>query len=194
MRKNIRILLLIGFTLFCLTGGALFAQGGKIGFVNSQEVLYGTIEGKEGLADLDRFMAQQRNGFETRNTELARLQQDLQTKGPTLNADAAARLQRDIEQKQIELRRYQEDAEAEFNQKQAAMLQGISEKVQQIIEEYAQQNSFLVIFMRDQTQAFVSPNLDITQEIIRIYNEKHPGKGTAAAAPSTTPSPTPAPR
>jgi outer membrane protein len=189
-RNRINIALISAFVLF-LTSAAVWGQGGKIGFVNSQEVLYGTNEGKEGLSDLDQFMAQQRNGFETRNNELARLQQDLQTKGPTLNADALAKLQRDIQQRQVELQRYQEDAEANFNERQSTLLQAISDKVQQVIEEYAQQNSFLIIFMRDQTQAYVSPNLDVTQEIIRIYNEKFPGKGTATAVPAaaTTPAP-----
>jgi len=192
MRKNLQIVVLIGALVLFLTGSGIFAQGGKIGFVNSQEVLYGTNEGKDGLAELDQFMATQRQGFETRNTDLAKLQQELQTKGPTLNADAVARLQRDISQSQLDIKRYQEDAEADFNQRQQGLLQGISVKVQTIIEEYAQQNSFMVIFMRDQTQAFVAPNLDVTQEIIKIYNVKYPGKGTATPAPAPAAA-TPAP-
>ena len=61
------------------------------------------------------------------------------------------------------------------------------EKIQAIIEAYAQEQSYSVIFMRDQTQAYVSPALDVTQEIVRIYNERNSTGAPAAATPAAPP-------
>ncbi|UCF36777.1 MAG: OmpH family outer membrane protein [Acidobacteriota bacterium] len=184
MNRISRITLASLVMLLAFSGIALAQGGAKIGFVNSQEVLYGTNEGKEGLERLDQFMASKRTEFEARNKELSDLQSDFQTKQRTLNSDALMTMERNIQVKQRELQRFEEDTQADFNQRQNAMLQGMSAKVQAVIEEFAQQNSYVAIFMRDNTQAYVSPALDVTQQIIVIYNEKHPGSGTAAATPA----------
>ena len=66
--------------------------------------------------------------FEGKNKELQDLQMDFQAKQRTLNPQALTQMERQIEQKQLELRRFQEDAQAELSQRQNALLQGISEK------------------------------------------------------------------
>ncbi len=166
------------------SGASVFGQGAKIGFVNSQEILFRTNEGSEGLQQLETYMTQKRAEFDAKNKELADLQQELQTKRPTLSPEAASELQRKIDQKQVELRRFQEDLQADLNDRQNGLLERISQKVQQVIQEYAQQNGYDIVFVRDQTQAYVAPQLDVTQDIIKLYNERFPGKGGAAAAPA----------
>jgi Skp family chaperone for outer membrane proteins len=181
-----RTFVLFGALLLLITGVVL-GQSPKIGFVNSQEVLYGTDEGRKGLQELEEFGASKQTEFEAKNKELMDLQQEFQAKQRTLNPDALAEMQSTIEQGQLELRRFQEDAQAAFNQRQTALLQAMSGKVQQIIQGYAQSNSYSVIFMRDQTQAYVNPSLDVSKEIIRIYNEQYPS-AAPTAAPAAPPS------
>jgi outer membrane protein len=187
MGNHKSLLAMVGALLLLTGTGSLFAQAGKIGFVNSQEILYQTNEGKEGVEQLERYMTQKRQEFDGKNKALADLQQEYQTKQGTLNPDAAAKMQRDIEQLQLEIRRFQEDIQTDLNDRQEQLLGVISQKVQGVIEEYAKANSFDAVFMRDQSQVWVSPSLDVTQDIIRLYNEKHPGKGGAAAQPAPQP-------
>jgi len=171
MNKH-RILVISGilFMLLCTCG---LAQS-KVGFVNSQEILAGTAEGKEKLGALDEFWAGKQKEFETRNEEINTLQQNLMAQQRSLDAESLAKMQRDLEQKQTELRRFQEDSQAEGSQRQNDILQAISQKVQVIIEEYAKNNGFAVIFVIDQSQAYVSPKLDVTAEIIKLYDERYP--------------------
>ncbi|GAB4232919.1 MAG: OmpH family outer membrane protein [Acidobacteriota bacterium] len=172
-----------------LCGSALWAQGVKIGFVNSQEILFQTKEGQEGMAALQDYMAQKRQEFDRKNQELNQLQQEYQTKRATLNVDAAAEMERQINQKQIELRRFQEDIQADLNERQEQLLDRISQKVQQVITDYAKQNGYHAVFVRDQSQVYVAPELDITQDIIRLYNERFPGSQGAAGAAAPTQQP-----
>jgi len=159
--------------LFMLLFSVGLAQS-KVGFVNSQEILAGTAEGKAKLGELDEFWSGKQKDFDTRNQEINTLQQNIMAQQRTLDADSLAKMQRDLEQKQTELRRFQEDSRAEGNERQNSILQSISQKVQVIIEEYAKNNAFAVIFVIDQSQAYVSPKLDVTAEIIKLYDERYP--------------------
>jgi outer membrane protein len=190
MYKLLRIGVAPLAVLFFLGLGTTFGQTLKIGFVNSQEVLLGTEEGRIGLETLETLRGSKAQEFESKSKELQDLQLDFQAKQRTLNPQALTQMERSIEQKQLELRRFQEDAQADLNLRQNELLQGISDKVQGVIDDYAQQNSYAVIFMRDQTQAYVSPTLDITQEIVRLYNEKYsPQAAPASPPPAGSPQP-----
>ena len=72
-----------------------------------------------------------------------------------------------------ELRRFREDAQAAVNVRQNQVFQEINEKLQTIIQEYAQSNSYSAIFLRDQNQIYVSQALDVTEKIIEIYNQRY---------------------
>jgi Skp family chaperone for outer membrane proteins len=127
-------------------------------------------------------MGKQREAFEAKNAELAKLQEDYMAQQRTMNSAALPAMERTIQEKETELRRFREDAQADFNDRQNQVLQRLSSKIQVIIQEYAQNNSFDAIFMRDQNQIYVAPALDVTEAIIEIYNQQYPG--TPAPAPS----------
>lgn len=173
---------LVAALVLIWTGSGLAqGQGVKIGFVDSQEILYQTNQGREGLERLERYMMQKRQEFEALNRELNELQQDYQLRRGTLNPEALVQMERSMEVKQVELRRFQEDIQDDLRDRQDGLLQDISQKVQQVIEEYARQAAYDVIFIRDETQAWVSPSLDVTEEVIRLFNQRHPGQGVGVA-------------
>lgn len=170
---------LLIFTSFLAVG---LGQTPKIGFVNSQGVFYGTVEGKKALAELEQYMTQQREAFEARNNELSKLQEEYMTQQRTLDAAAVATAERTIQEKEVDLRRFREDAQADFAARQTQVQQGILGKIQVLIQEYAQEKSFDAIFTRDQNQIYVAASLDVTDAIILLYNQRYPGEPTAAAA------------
>lgn len=183
-----RSLLTMLATLFFLTGGSLAQQNTNLGFVDSTRVLQGTDEGQAGLEQLNSYMAQKRQELDAKASELQSMQDEFTRTQRTLNADARAEMESTIQQKQLELKRFQEDAQADVEQRQTALLSRMSEKVQAIIDNFAQANNYAVIFMWDpQTQVYVDPSLDVTDEIIRIYNETHPMQQESTA--STSPEP-----
>lgn len=174
----------MGLVFICLSGSSLLAQA-KVAFVNSQQVLFNTAEGKEGLAAIESYMSQKRQEYDTASAELNELQSEYQAKQRTLNPDAVTQLERQIERKQLQLQRLQEDIEVDLAQRQNQLLDQISRKVQQIIAEYAEENSYDAIFLRDQTQVYVAPGLDVTEEIVARYNEKNPASSGTGAAPAS---------
>ncbi len=179
----------LGLLLAATGGSVVFGQGSRIGFVNSQEILYQTDEGKEGLAEFQKYMNEQQQEFNKKNQELTNLQEEYQRKRGTLSADAASQMELQIQQKQVALKRFQEDIQEDLNQRQDRLMQRISQKVQQVITDYAKEKSLDAIFMRDQSQAWVDPALDVTQDIVTRYNTRFPATSAPASAPQQSQQP-----
>ena len=179
-----RNLIMIAF-IGSMTAGALssasLAQETKIGFVNTLEVLYATDEGKRELEELNQFAELKQQEIGTQSADLQKLRDQYLTQQATLNATARAQSERTIADKERDLQRLQEDIELEYNQRRDEMLAQASEKIQVIINEYAKLNGFGAVFLRNEGQTYVDLSLDITQEVIRIYNERYPAVGETAS-------------
>ncbi len=180
MRKLIMIAFIGSMTTGVFVEASL-AQDTKIGFVNSLEVLYATEEGKRELEQLNQFAAQKQQEIATQSSELQRLRDQYLTQQATLNSTARAQSERTIADKERDLTRVQEDIEVEYNQRRDGLLARASEKIQVIISEYAKLNGFGAIFLRSEAQTFVDLSLDITQDVIGIYDERYPVVGESAA-------------
>jgi outer membrane protein len=157
------------------------AQNAKIGFINTVEVLYGTEEGKIELEKLNQFGTEKQNQLATEGTTLQQLQEQYAAQQASLNALTRAEMEREMQDRDLQLKRLQEDIQLEFNERQNEVLERMSVKIQEIINEYAPQNGFGVIFLRNEAQTFVDNSLDITPDIVRIYNERNPVGGQGAS-------------
>ena len=157
------------------------AQNAKIGFINTVEVLYGTEEGKIALETLNQFGTEKQNQLATEGTTLQQLQEQYAAQQASLNALTRAEMEREIQDRDLQLKRLQEDIQLEFNERQNEVLERMSVKIQEIINEYAPQNGFGVIFLRNEAQTYVDGSLDITPDIVRIYNERNPVEGQGAS-------------
>jgi Skp family chaperone for outer membrane proteins len=108
-----------------------------------------------------------------------------------LNPDTAAEMELEITTKDRDLRRLQEDAEIDLNRRQSELLNRMSEKIQALIAEYAEQNGIGVVFLQNPSLPYFAPALDITAQIIKIYDEKNPLGGAQPAAAAPAPAGTP---
>ncbi len=174
----------LGLWVACTAVG--FSQGAKMGFVDSLAVLQGTQEGKVGIGEIDKFIEAKKKELQTFQLKVDGLKSKLTEQARVLSSDAATQMQGEITQGETTLRRNTEDSQAEVGKRRDALLGKMSSKIQLIIKDYAEKNNYSVIFLREQNQPYVAPDLDITQEIVRIYNEQNP---VAAAAGTTSSTP-----
>jgi len=159
----------------------------KIGFVDSLAVLYGTQEGQQEIAKVEQFIVEMQKEYDARLEELGKQQQQFQAQQRTLNAQTQAEMQRKLENEDRALRRFQEDSQAEISARRDDLLGKVGEKIQGIIDEYAQKQNFGAIFLRSEAQVYVALSLDFTQEIIRLYNERYPVSEESSASTSSPP-------
>lgn len=153
----------------------------KIGIVDTTAVLQGTAEGRAALASLEQFVNQKQTELENLQTELDTLRREYDSKFRMLNPDTLAEMQRAIAEKERQLTRAREDVEGAVTDRQNELLSRMSDKIQTVIGEYAEQNGFGAVFLGSPGIPFIADRLDITSEIVKAYDVKFPGTGATTA-------------
>lgn len=167
--------------------------GLKIGIINVQLAMARTQEGRKASEELQA-------KFAPKNAELQKLQEDvrgieeqLRTQERTLSDDARAQLQRDLDQKRKLGTRLQQDLQEELEDAQNGLVQVIGQKMQGIIDRFAQENSLNLIFNVGPGGPIIyaTPTVDITDDIIKLYDQTHPVQAAAAPPAQKPPAPKP---
>ena len=169
----------------------------KVGVINIQAAIAGTAEGKQAAAELQ-------SQFAPRTTELQNLQKQgqdlsarLQNGQTTLNDEEKARLQRQLDQLNRTFQRKQQEFQEDTNEAQQDVVNRIGRKMIDVLDKYSKENSYSVILDESSQQTpviYASNQVDVTQEIIRLYDQAYPVKTATTSSPSSSsPKPRPAP-
>jgi Skp family chaperone for outer membrane proteins len=85
--------------------------------------------------------------------------------------------------------------QTEFVEKERTELKKIFDRMDPIVAAIAKRDGLAMVFEKtDSGLVFAEATLDLTNELVRTYNEKYPIKGGPAPKPAPAPTPTPAPR
>jgi outer membrane protein len=172
--------------------------GTKVGVLNVRQAIVSTAEGKQASSELQGQFASRQTELENLNKQINDIRQRLQTNGDKLNQDEAVRLQRQGEALQKQLTRKQEDYQEDVNASQQEVIDRIGRKMMDVLDRYARENAYTAIFDSSAQGApiYVSNGIDVTADIIKLYDQAYPAKAStakpAAAKPAaTTPAPKP---
>lgn len=185
---------LAGAVLFSLATSA-FAQN-KVGTINIQQAIVSTKDGQKAAAELQTRFEPRRKEIEKANAGVQALQEQYKKLGTVGSEDAKRKLQSDIEMKSKSLQRDSEDAQAEFDQEQQKVLNELGGRIMQVINKYATDNGFSMILDISSPQTpviWASNTLDITNEVIKLYDANAPSTmappATKTAAPAAPKAP-----
>ena len=158
----------------------------KVGVIHVYRAILESEEGKTALGELQKKADAKQEEFAKQQKEIQDLQAQIQRQGATLNQDAQAALARNLESKQITFQRATEDAQKEFNQLRNDIFNRIGRKIAAVVQEYAAENNFYLIFdssSQNSQVLFNAPRVDITTDIIKRFDLSQTSSGTP---PSTT--------
>ena len=161
------------FALVALAAaGSLAAQDkANLGYINSQEILDKSVEGKKALAQLQEKERQYAADLAKIDDQIKQLQNRLNTQRLTLTAGAAAGIQADIQKKQTDRQRMAEDASRGMQELQYKLLAQVQNELIAIIDQLRKDKGLDLIFdLAKMGAAFASPALDLTAEVISRYN------------------------
>jgi outer membrane protein len=172
-----------------------YAQGGspagtKVGIINIQNAIFSTKDGQKALAELQA-------KFEPVRSKLLKKQQDLEADKAKLSQGANAmsvdqkeKLMRDIDQKTKSLNRDTEDAQAESEQEQGKVMQELGQRVMAVVNKYSKDHGYSLIMDVSSQQTpvlFADPAIEITGDIIKLYDQNSPGP--VSTGPASAPKP-----
>jgi outer membrane protein len=178
--------------LFCAGLGAYAQQPpSKVGVISIQGAIVGTKDGQKASQELDTKFVPKNKEFQSRQSELTQLQEQLSKGGTVMAEDKRNQLARDIDEKKKRLERDMQDAEEDLRGEQQKVLSSLGQRMMAIIEKYAKDNGFsLILDVSNQNTPvlYASTGIDITQDIVSLYD-----KNTVNGAPATTSTSTPKP-
>jgi outer membrane protein len=203
--KN-RILALPCLALFAAAiAGAQGPPPTKVGVIQVQAALTGTKDGQKAVAEFQSKMAPKSKEMERKRQEIQDLQDKLSKGGNAMAQQAKDDLARTIDTKTKSYNRDMEDAQAEFQGEERKMLEELSGKMQVVIEKYGVANGYTLLLdvsNQNTNVIWISTAIDVTKDIIDLYDKMNPGGPTTKptsmpmnkpAAPATPPTAAPAP-
>lgn len=151
------------------------ASAGTIGFLDAERAVATVKEGQRQLQALDSWARPKRQEIEEMRARVADLTQQLNAQRTIASADAIKELEAEL----LKARRDFEDAGRAFNRdleaKQNEFLAQVATRVGSVASEYAAANGFDAIFVLSaQPLVYVADNVDITDTVIALYDEKYP--------------------
>jgi outer membrane protein len=179
---------------------AAMAQAGapptKFKVMDMRTAIIATAEAKADVAQLQSQFAPQQAQLESLNKQIDDLARKLQAGTNTLSDEEKARLTRQGQMLQSQYKRASDQLEEQSNAAQQDMVDGIGRKMMDIVDNYRKENGLDCVLNTSSDSIGIlskSVELDITQEIIKLYDQKYPVKAATTAAPKpATPPVTPA--
>jgi outer membrane protein len=157
----------------------------KIAIIPIQQAIMSTKEGSAYGAALNTKYQPRKDDFEKRQRDIQALQDQLKKGSATMSDDAKAKIERDIDAKTKSLQRDTQDTSADYEEEMGKVYQELGNKMLQIIEQYSYQNGFAVVLDVSNQQTpviWAAPSSNIAADIIKLYDQAHPGGTPAAGA------------
>jgi Skp family chaperone for outer membrane proteins len=190
IRAILPMLALAGFSL----APAALAQGGvpptKFKVMDMRAAIISTAEAQAAGAQLKSQFAPQTAAIDGLNKQLEDISKRLQAGANTLSQDEQAKLSRQGQMLQNQIKRATEQVDEQSQAAQSDIVDGIGRKMMDVVETYAKENGLDCVLNSSSESIGVlykASNLDVTTEIIKLYDQKYPVKGAAPAAAKPTP-------
>ncbi len=168
------------------------AQQGKFAIINIQGAIISTKDGQKAAAELNNKMAPKKKELEQKQNDINALQDQLNKGQNTLSDTAKNDLYKNIESKKKSLQREMEDAQADLEADQQKLLAQLGQKILAVIERYAKDNGYTMVVdvgSQNTPVIYASPSIDITKEVIELYDKSTAGSGSAPTPTTSAPKP-----
>lgn len=160
----------------------------KIAWMNLQAAILSCDEGENLFTEIQKFVDDKNAELDSLRKEADNLRNQLQVQGSKLTDEARVDLESQVETKDVNLQRFQQDTQKEIENRRVRAANYIGNRMQKVIEEISKERGLSAVMIYDQNRdAWVDPSLNITEEIVESYNQKYPVSTPKPAAPAKTP-------
>lgn len=147
------------------------AAQARIAVIDVQRVVTESDPGKEVMQKLRALSDTKAQQGQTMQKELAALQDQFNKQRFTVSEQRQAEMSKEIEDKQIAIKRFQDDAQRELQDAQRRELGGLEERIMPIINQIGQTDGYTLIFNKFQSGlVYADEAIDVTDRVIQTFN------------------------
>jgi len=177
--KHLQNLFIAFSLLFCANVFAQQHHALKIGYVDSDSVLFSLPEYKIQAKSLETYQKQLQTQLENQKTEIQRKYEDYEKNRANWPQVVLEEKQKEIQQLEQNFMEFQQKAQNSLQQKEQELLKPLFEKIKKGIGEVAKEKGYTFI-VPDQVFLYAEKEYDLTDAVI-----KHLGGSTTPAKPSS---------
>ncbi len=157
--------------------------GAKVAAINMRAVIANTLEGKQAAAQPETQFSARRKELEELNKKVNDLQRRLTTGANTLSDEEKQKLTLEGQRLTRQLERRQNEFQEDLNDAQGEVISQIGRRMVEVLGKYAPSNGYgAVLDNSSQSSPVMYASADITQEVVKLYDETYPVKKVAGAA------------
>ncbi len=167
------------------------AAPAKVAIIQFQAAVLSTQEGQQAQAAMRAKFDPRKSQLEKRQQDLQAIDEKLKKGGAALAVDARGKLEKDLAAGTRSLNNDAEDLNSDVQEEENKVMQSMATRMGDIIKGYATKNGYSVVIDVSSQQSSVlwaSPTVNITEAIVKLYDQANPVKG-GATAPGSAPPP-----
>lgn len=170
---------LLAITLLTVLVGPMLVQAqlSKVVIVDFERAVVESAEGKKASEKFNAALQAKQADLEKRQKDIDDSTKKLQTGARTLSDAAKAEIQRDIDHKNTDLQRLNEDAQKELQALRDELLRPIAEKATALMNALAGEQGYTMVvdISNPQTSVvFWNPKSDVTSELVKRIDAAPP--------------------
>jgi outer membrane protein len=168
MRANVLSAVLVGLVI---AAAAPAAAETKVAVIDVQRVVTESDPGKGALQKLKQLQDQKMEAGKGLQQELDALRDRFNKQRFTLAEDKLRELEKQVEDKTIVMKRFQDDASRELEETRRRELDALEQRIMPIIDQLGKEQGLTLIFNKFQSGlVYADDAVDITDDVIRRFN------------------------
>lgn len=159
------------------------AAPGKFGVINIRGAIGNTAEGKQASAELQSQFAPRQTELENLNKQINDLRQRLAACEGKCSQDEIGRLTQQGQKATQRFDRLNNELQEDVNSAQGEVIDRIGRKMVDVLDRYSRENGFTLVLdtsAQNTPILYASTQIDVTQDIVRLYDAAYPVKSGAA--------------
>jgi outer membrane protein len=170
MRMLLLLVAVVGFSF-----SPAHAEEMKLGVVDLQRALNECEEGAAAKANLKKEFDEKQRQLDVKKTELEKMQADLQAQAAMMKDDVKMQKAQEFQKKAMEAQQMYMQHQQDLAKREQEATAGIFQKMGAILQTMAEEGGYTAILERTAVP-FAKPSLDVTNELIRRYNDSYKKK------------------
>jgi len=164
-----RLLPALLFGLLALAPARDAAAESRIAVVDLQHAVMQTEDGIRAQATLKKLFDKRQRDLDAKQNDLQRAREDIERQSRVLSREALQKRMEDWQRQMVELQTVFVDYNKELQKKQGELTGPIIKKMMTVINRVAKKQGFELIIDK-QAAPYARPDLDLTEQIIQLYN------------------------
>ena len=155
----------------------------KIGYVDLQRALNEVEEGKSAKALLKKDFDEKQRQLDVKKAEFDKAQAEFEKQAVVMSDQARRDRGQDLERRARDLQALFVNLQKDLAERAREATRGIFERMSVIVREIAEAEGFTMVLEKGTGIVYAPESLDLTNDLIRKYNARHPSGGKKGDAP-----------